>query len=98
MGFRPWIIRINTVASAKTSRMWIKPPNVYDETIPSNQRIIKRTKMVQSIEHLLDIPHDTQCVSGTAGSRSQFLFVFNSRRITKHEADQTACHIDNSNR
>jgi hypothetical protein len=32
--------------------MWIKPPSVYDVTIPSNHKIISRTKIVQSIEHL----------------------------------------------
>jgi hypothetical protein len=32
--------------------MWMKPPKVYDETIPNNHRIINTTKIVQSIEHL----------------------------------------------
>jgi hypothetical protein len=50
MGFRPWMMRINTVAMAKISRMWMNPPNVYDETIPSTHRIISSTKIVQSIE------------------------------------------------
>src|SRR5215467_1770598 len=44
--------RINTAMTASTSRMWIKPPNVYDETIPSSQRITRRTAIVPSMEHL----------------------------------------------
>jgi hypothetical protein len=30
----------------------MKPPKVYEETIPNSHRIINRTKIVQSIEHL----------------------------------------------
>jgi hypothetical protein len=30
----------------------MKPPNVYEETIPSSHRIISRIKIVQSMEHL----------------------------------------------
>jgi hypothetical protein len=46
------MMRINTVAIANISRIWIKPPSVYEETIPSSQRIISRTNIVQSMEHL----------------------------------------------
>ena len=69
----------------------MKPPNVYDETIPSNQRIINRTKIVQSIEHLPDIPHrfSAEPVREWHGSIALSCLLFNSRRITKHEADQT---------
>jgi hypothetical protein len=46
------MMRINTTATANISKMWIKPPNVYEVTIPSSQRTISKTKIVQSMEHL----------------------------------------------
>ena len=46
------MIWINTAAIANISKMWIKPPNVYEETIPSTHRIISKRKIVQSMEHL----------------------------------------------
>src|SRR5215475_10724441 len=46
------MMRINTTAIATTSRRWMKPPNVYEVTTPSSQRIISRKKIVQSMEHL----------------------------------------------
>ena len=49
-GFLPWITRINTAIMARTNKMWINPPNVYELTIPKSQRINKRAAIVQSIE------------------------------------------------
>ena len=46
------MMRINTTATANISKVWIKPPNVYEVTIPSSQRTISKTKIVQSMEHL----------------------------------------------
>jgi hypothetical protein len=43
---------INMLTIASSSKMWIKPPNVYEETIPNIHRIISNKKIVQSMEHL----------------------------------------------
>jgi hypothetical protein len=57
----------------------MKPPKVYDETIPNSHRIINRTKIVQSIERL-QIPHrlpSNQCMSvGAALPLSVFVLSF----------------------
>src|SRR5580765_2299659 len=43
------MIRISTTTTAMTSKMWMKPPRVYELTIPSAQRISSTTNRVQSI-------------------------------------------------
>jgi hypothetical protein len=57
----------------------MKPPKVYDETIPNSHRISNRTKIVQSIERL-QIPHrltSNQCMSvGAALPLSVFVLSF----------------------
>jgi len=40
--------RINTTAMATISKMWMKPPSVYDVTIPSSHKTSKTTKTVVS--------------------------------------------------
>jgi hypothetical protein len=40
---------------AITSKMWMNPPSVYEETIPSSQRINRITNIVQSMAHSLSI-------------------------------------------
>src|SRR6185295_18676153 len=49
MGRRPWMTRMSTTTTAMTSKMWMKPPRVYELTIPSAQRISSTTNRVQSI-------------------------------------------------
>ena len=46
---------INTTTMAMMSSKWIKPPSVVEVTIPSNHRISKITKIVQSICRILSI-------------------------------------------
>jgi hypothetical protein len=46
-------MRINTTPIASSSRMWMNPPKVYEETIPRSQSTIKITKIVQSMAFLL---------------------------------------------
>jgi hypothetical protein len=57
----------------------MKPPKVYEETMPNSHRIINRTKIVQSIERL-QIPHGLpshQCMSvGAALPLSVFVLSF----------------------
>src|SRR4029453_926242 len=49
MGRRPWMMRISTTTIAITNRRWMKPPRVYELTIPSAQRISSTTNTVHSI-------------------------------------------------
>src|SRR5216684_331756 len=58
---RPWIRRIRTATTAKTSRMWMNPPSVYELTMPNSQRIKSKTAIVQSI----GIPFLKVCVLTT---------------------------------
>src|SRR5712692_2351143 len=51
--------RMSTTTIAMMSRTWMKPPIVYDVTIPSNHRTRRITKMVQSISYL----HLKECAS-----------------------------------
>src|SRR5215475_9846526 len=64
-----------------TSKMWMKPPSVYELTMPSAHRISRITKIVHNIVTSLDglerAPHRvtfecppsrTLCVQGNAGS------------------------------
>jgi hypothetical protein len=46
---RPWKSLMITVITARTSRMWIRPPMVYEVTIPKSQSTSKITQIVQSI-------------------------------------------------
>src|ERR1039458_2343771 len=41
--------RMRTMTIAMTSRMWMKPPIVYDVTMPRSHRTRRMTKMVQSM-------------------------------------------------
>src|SRR5664280_436709 len=41
--------RMRTMTIAMTSRMWMKPPIVYDVTMPRSHRTRRMTKMVQSV-------------------------------------------------
>lgn len=43
------MILMSTTMTAKTNKMWMNPPRVYELTIPSNQRISSTTAIVQSI-------------------------------------------------
>ena len=51
--FRPLISCIITTTTAITSRMWISPPIVYEETIPNSQSASKITAIVYNICLLL---------------------------------------------
>src|SRR5579872_6067235 len=48
-GLRPWMMRTSTAMTASTRRMCIKPPRVYELTIPSNHNTNRMTAIVQSI-------------------------------------------------
>ena len=43
------MIRIRIIAIAITSRMWMKPPSVYDETMPSSHNTMSSTRIVVSM-------------------------------------------------
>jgi hypothetical protein len=45
--------RIRTTTIARIKRMWMKPPRVYELTIPSSHKMSRITKIVQSIGALL---------------------------------------------
>ena len=49
-GFSPRIIRSSTTMTAKTMRMWIKPPKVYEVTRPSSHNIMSTTAIVYSMK------------------------------------------------
>jgi hypothetical protein len=46
MALRPLRTLTRIMTTATTSNTWTKPPMVYEETSPSNQRMIKTTAMV----------------------------------------------------
>jgi len=46
---RPLRRLMTSTTSARTSKIWINPPNVYELTRPSNHRTSRITKIVQSI-------------------------------------------------
>ena len=46
---RPEIRRTRRATTASTSRMWMYPPSVYDDTIPKNQSTSNTTKIVHSM-------------------------------------------------
>src|ERR671919_2321694 len=68
MGRRPWITRRITTTTAMTSRMWMKPPIVYELTIPRAHRMSKITKIVHSIENppLLELAARNHSTEGCA--------------------------------
>ena len=43
------MIRIRTMTTATTTKMWIKPPIVYDVTMPRSQRTRRMTAIVASM-------------------------------------------------
>jgi hypothetical protein len=45
----PWINRTSSITKARTSRTWIKPPRVYDETRPRAQKITKMMAIFSSM-------------------------------------------------
>src|SRR5262245_37368638 len=45
--------RTRTMTMAMISRMWMKPPMVYEDTRPSNQRMSRTTAMVHNMAVLL---------------------------------------------
>lgn len=49
---RPWMMRTSTTTMAITSRMWIRPPMVYEVTTPKSHKITRTTQIVQSIKFL----------------------------------------------
>jgi hypothetical protein len=48
-GFRPRMMGMITMITAMTSRIWMKPPSVYDDTIPRSQRITRIIAIVSNI-------------------------------------------------
>jgi hypothetical protein len=49
MDLRPEMTFTSTIIIAITSRIWIRPPMVYEETIPNSQSTIRTTQIVQSM-------------------------------------------------
>src|SRR5215470_5593336 len=48
-GRRPWMSCITRTITAITSRRWMKPPRVYEDTRPRSHNTSKITKMVHSM-------------------------------------------------
>jgi hypothetical protein len=48
MTLRSWMTRIKTVTIARTNKMWMNPPKVYEVTRPSSHKTSKTAKIVQS--------------------------------------------------
>lgn len=51
---------------ASTRSIWIKPPKVYEETIPSNQRTNSMMAIVHSIGMQLSAHHELEKNRGNA--------------------------------
>jgi hypothetical protein len=49
IGRRPWMILMSTTAIARIRSRWMKPPKVYELTIPRSHMITRITKMVHSM-------------------------------------------------
>src|SRR5215469_7582507 len=47
------MMRMSNTTSARTSKMWMNPPSVYELTTPSSHSTSRITNIVQSIESLL---------------------------------------------
>ena len=53
-GCRPWSTRAMNTMTATASRMWIRPPIVYELTIPNSH---KTTRTVKTVESMLTSCH-----------------------------------------
>jgi hypothetical protein len=48
-GFRPWMTRTKTTTKAMTSKRWISPPKVTDETQPNIHKSTSATARLSSM-------------------------------------------------